>query len=221
MRPLQIVDKPPFRPNVCAICGTGNEREHWVDLGIDVAWEKTDDHGQLYLSDGAVYLCNICIASVMVSYLSKVNEFNRQQLVARGLIHATNAGEIRTLQGEIKMLRKQLTSMESDNQQLRYSLQSKLDAENNTVSPPKEPETPTADDLVNEMLGTDDNVDTTGTGTTNTDSDGRSADSEGADSKSDSDKSDASSDKPAADFDSLTVTHLEFGKFGDSGSSPT
>jgi len=221
MRPLQIVDKPPFRPNVCAICGTGNEREHWVDLGIDVAWEKTDDHGQLYLSDGAVYLCNICIASVMVSYLSKVNEFNRQQLVARGLIHATNAGEIRTLQNEIKMLRNQLNARDNDIQGLRFAMQSKLDAENNTVSPPKEPETPTADDLVNEMLGNDENDNTTGTGTTDSDSDGRSSDPEGTDSESDTNESDAPSDKPAADFDSLTVTHLAFGQFGSSGSSPT
>ena len=119
----------------------------------------------------------------------------------------TNKGEIKTLQDEVFMLRGLLDAKDVENQEMRFKLQSRLDMENGTISPP-ESTTPTADELVDKMLGTD--TDGTPIGTGDLVIDGRDSNTEGTDSESNSDESSSTPNESATDADSLAITHAAF-----------
>ena len=200
MRPIQIMDKPAANPFVCASCGSGNERLFFVDLGIDSKFEKTDEHNAQYHTEGVIYLCSECITSLIVEFNRKLTPYLSHYLISRGFLQESNADEIRTLQNEVFMLRDLLNAKDVENQEMRYALQSRLDMENGTISPP-ESATPTADELVDKMLGTD--TDGNSTGSDNSSPDGRDSNAEGTDTST-------SGDDSATELDSLTTTHAAF-----------
>jgi hypothetical protein len=214
MRPVQILDKPVAAPFTCLGCGAGVERQFFVDIGLDIHMEKNDEHNHNYLTHGTIYLCSECITSLIVEFNRKLTPFLKHQFIARGFQLDANSNEIRTLQNEVFMLRDRLKVVDEENQNLRYSLLSKFDQENNVLSPPA-PGSPSAEDLVNQMLGADTNGDTAGS--VDADVDGHDPSATGNDSGSEPDNSNTASNEP----DSLTLTHLSFGSIAasDTGSS--
>jgi len=200
MRPIQIMDKPVANPFVCASCGAGNERLFFTDLGIDTQFEKTDEHNAKYVTEGVIYLCSECITSLIVEFNRKLTPYLSHYLVSRGFLQEANKDEIRTLQDEVFMLRDLLNAKDVENQEMRYALQSRLDMENETISPPVST-TPTADELVDKMLGTD--ADGTSAGTSDSTVDGRDSNAEGTDQVPNRDYS-------TIEPDSLEVAHSAF-----------
>jgi len=200
MRPIQIMDKPAANPFVCASCGSGNERLFFVDIGLDTKFEKVDEHSAEYHTEGAVYLCSECITSLIVEFNRKLTPYLSHYLISRGFLQEANKDEIKTLQDEVFMLRGLLNKADVENQEMRYKLQNRLDMENGTISPP-ESTIPTADELVDKMLGTDTNG--SSTGSDNSSPDGRDSNSEGTDTST-------SGDDSTTESDSLTATHAAF-----------
>jgi hypothetical protein len=201
------MDKPAANPWVCISCGAGVERLFFVDLGVDTQFQKIDEHDTQYHTEGVVYLCSECITSMIVEFNRKLTPYLSHYLISRGFLMETNKGEIKTLQDEVFMLRDLLNAKDVENQEMRFKLQSRLDMENGTISPP-ESTTPTADELVDKMLGTD--TDGTSTGTGDPVIDGRDSNTEGTDSESNSDESSSTTNESATDADSLAITHAAF-----------
>jgi len=200
MRPIQIMDKPAANPHVCISCGAGNERLFFVDIGVDTLMEKNDEYDTKYRTEGVVYLCSECITSLIVEFNRKLIPYLTHYLTARGFLQEANKDEIKTLQDEVFMLRDLLNAKDVENQEMRYALQSRLDMENETISPPV-PTTPTADELVDKMLGND--TDGNPAGSNDPSSDGRDRDTEGTDPSTSGDSSTTKSD-------SLETAHVAF-----------
>lgn len=112
-RALQIVDKPSVTPFVCIMCGSGpTSREHFVDLGIDSEMHSHDQFQTHHITDGVIYLCNICMTSVISSYLQKLFTFVNQQKTGHELHAMQNSQAMFIQQDEITHLRNQVTNLE-------------------------------------------------------------------------------------------------------------
>lgn len=62
VRPVYLVEVPPFPPYVCIRCGLGNgdnDRLYFIDLGIDLHMHFNP------LVDGNIYYCNECFGNLI------------------------------------------------------------------------------------------------------------------------------------------------------------
>lgn len=108
MRPVQIMDRPIMAPNVCAICGTGHQdREHFVDLGIDSIFNSVDEWNTKHQTEGVIYFCNLCMTSVISSYLQKLFEHINAQKVGVQLAAVKDGTTLKIYTDEIENLRKE------------------------------------------------------------------------------------------------------------------
>ena len=88
MRPVAIVDKPPIHPHVCVVCGKQNEREYFVDTGIDI------DHQYFQaVFEGSLFLCCICMESLINDYYAKLSKHIDHLPAASNMYTYLNAGQ--------------------------------------------------------------------------------------------------------------------------------
>lgn len=104
-RPIQLFDKPPMTPFVCAKCGS-QEREHFVDLGIDSELRRNDEHGQTHYTEGVIYFCSRCMVSLLRDYTGALFDFLSAQEESKKMDWQGSKNEIMTLQNEIYSLHK-------------------------------------------------------------------------------------------------------------------
>jgi hypothetical protein len=104
-RPIQLFDKPPMMPFVCAKCGA-QKREHFVDLGIDSELRRNDEHGQTHYTEGVIYFCSRCMVSLLRDYTGALFDFLLNQEESKKMDWDGSKNEIMTLQNEIYSLHK-------------------------------------------------------------------------------------------------------------------
>jgi len=150
VRPVQLLDKPISHPWVCAKCGSGNAREHYVDLGIDTEFTQLDAFTQVHLSEGAIYLCNLCITALIVDYLNKLFDFISNQRTGLDLESMKKVNELTVLHQEIESLRAIINKQAEDIRDLR---QAELNQFMGTVVPVES----SATDVIDTLLGKDAN----------------------------------------------------------------
>jgi hypothetical protein len=184
MRPIQILDAPVTDPYVCIKCGlgAGSDRRHWVDLGVNSLLKENDEHGQLHVFEGVIYLCNMCIMSTIGDYLGKLFEFINNQELGYNLTQAQRQEQIDVLENEIFTLRDQLNKRDDEVKELKLQL---VEYQNTS-----------AEDLVKGILSGRDNENDAGS----------DPDSEGTDQSSDGNYTAAES--PDLTADSLFQLHL-------------
>lgn len=184
MRPIQILDTPIADPYVCIKCGlgAGSDRRHWVDLGVDSSMKQTDEHGQVHLFEGVIYLCNMCTMSLIGDYLGKLFGFINNQEMAYSMTQAQRQEQLETLHNEIFTLRDQLNRRDDELKEAKLQL--------------NEYQSNTAEQVIGQILS----------GRNSEDDAGSDSDSEGTDQSSDG--NDSTVESPDFTADSLFQLHL-------------
>jgi hypothetical protein len=199
MRSVQIMDKPIAPPYVCLKCGSGTDREHFVDIGLsDQQLTNKDEYGTLHQTDGLVYLCNMCMSGLIQEYMRLLFSFIEQQQSRTGLMALDKANAVKGLQDEVSSLRQIIELKDADIRKLSLQLSDK------ELAPVPDG---SATALLANMFGAD--VDDTGNDnptvdTESTDADGSNPDAEGTTENSDGDNSTDES-TPSQDGYQLTL----------------
>lgn len=130
MRPVQIMAQPAAHPFVCIKCGTGHDREHFVDLGVDSEMTiRQQDTGQELWTEGVVYLCNMCISGLFMDYFRNFWEFINSQ--RNGITHKQNKfGE------RIEKLNNRVLDLSRERDELRKELDSLKQVQTTVEEPP-------------------------------------------------------------------------------------
>jgi hypothetical protein len=184
MRPIQILDTPIADPYVCIKCGlgAGSDRRHWVDLGVDSSMKQKDEHGQVHLFEGVIYLCNMCTMSLIGDYLGKLFGFINNQEMAYSMTQAQRQEQLETLHNEIFTLRDQLNRRDDELKEAKLQL--------------NEYQSNTAEQVIGQILS----------GRNSEDDAGSDSDSEGTNQSSDG--NDSAVESPDFTADSLFQLHL-------------
>jgi hypothetical protein len=184
MRPIQILDTPIADPYVCIKCGlgAGSDRRHWVDLGVDSSMKQKDEHGQVHLFEGVIYLCNMCTMSLIGDYLGKLFGFINNQEMAYSMTQAQRQEQLETLHNEIFTLRDQLNRRDDELKEAKLQL--------------NEYQSNTAEQVIGQILS----------GRNSEDDAGSDPDSEGTNQSSDG--NDSAVESPDFTADSLFQLHL-------------
>lgn len=110
MRTVAIYENPIMEPGVCAKCGS-QQRDWFVDLGLNITGEKEAPYkavnvedGEPYESpnhwfDGAIMYCNVCINNLFDDVCRKFTEFKENHIVKEdfnglGTNDSATAGDI-------------------------------------------------------------------------------------------------------------------------------
>lgn len=150
MRPLQIVDRPPMPPHVCLLCGTGADRDHFIDLGIDSELVHKDEWGATHYTDGVIYLCNLCFTAKFTDYMRQL--FPYWDARAKGQSLSAKMGS-----KAVEIYTNEINSLRADNERL-VALVDKLNKQIYDKAPPvgtTDSAEKSGTDVLSDLIGSD------------------------------------------------------------------